>query len=150
MAALDLSRVTAEPGIQPTRPAWDGLTSGFVSRSRRALERSRRAWECLHHCTLCAHCCGANRWKGETGPCHAGTEARVFHAQTEVADERDLAPVFVVAFSGCDLRCDFCNIGRESWNPQAGTPLAPLASSPSALSSLALRLTTNHGLMTIN
>jgi putative pyruvate formate lyase activating enzyme len=61
-----------------------------------------------------------NRLIGEIGPCHAGTEARVFHAQTEVSDEWELAPVFAVAFSGCDLRCDFCNTGRESWDPRAG------------------------------
>jgi putative pyruvate formate lyase activating enzyme len=46
---------------------------------------------------------------------------RVFHAQVEVGDESDLTPVFAVAFSGCDLRCDFCNTGRESWDPSAGT-----------------------------
>lgn len=137
MATLDLNPVIAEPGIQLAQPAWERPASRLASRSRQAAERSRAAWEHLHHCTLCAHRCGANRWKGETGPCHAGMEARVFHAQTEVADERELAPVFAVAFSGCDLRCDFCNTGRESWNPRAGRPFAP-RSSP-ALSSLAAR-----------
>jgi putative pyruvate formate lyase activating enzyme len=28
-----------------------------------------------------------------------------------------------VAFSGCDLRCDFCITGSESWNPRTGINL---------------------------
>jgi putative pyruvate formate lyase activating enzyme len=38
----------------------------------------------------------------------------------EVSDELELMPTFSVALSGCDLRCDFCITGKESWNPRAG------------------------------
>jgi putative pyruvate formate lyase activating enzyme len=31
-----------------------------------------------------------------------------------------LIPTFAIALSGCDLRCDFCITGAESWNPRAG------------------------------
>jgi putative pyruvate formate lyase activating enzyme len=58
---------------------------------------------------------------GQRGPCHAGPEGRIFNAQIEVGDESDVCPVFAVAFSGCDLRCDFCNTGRESWDASAGS-----------------------------
>src|SRR5262249_12676235 len=34
---------------------------------------------------------------------------------------------FAIAFSGCDLRCDFCLSGASSWNPRAGEPLEPVA-----------------------
>lgn len=54
------------------------------------------------------------------GPCHAGPDGRVFHGQVEVGDEGFLTPVFAVALSGCDFRCDFCNTGRESWDATAG------------------------------
>lgn len=91
-----------------------------LSRSRLARERSQRAESLLRNCRFCAHRCGANRLKGERGPCHAGTEARVFHYQTEVGDEVELSPLLAIAFSGCDLRCAFCNTGAESWNPHAG------------------------------
>jgi len=37
-----------------------------------------------------------------------------------VSDELELSPVFAIAFSGCDLRCDFCITGAESWNANAG------------------------------
>lgn len=96
------------------------MSDRTLLRSRLARERSERAFSLLQNCQFCAHHCGANRLRGETGPCHAGVEARVFHYQTEVGDEAELAPLFAVAFSGCDLRCDFCNTGAQSWNPRAG------------------------------
>ena len=105
-----------QPGGFDARPASSG-------RSVLAGRRSRMALAQLEQCHLCAHRCGVNRLAGETGPCRAGATARVFHTQTEVSDEQELAPVFAVAFSGCDLRCDFCNTGRQSWDPQAGTPV---------------------------
>jgi putative pyruvate formate lyase activating enzyme len=90
--------------------------------SRRALARERaiRARAMLADCRLCAHNCGVNRLAGDTGLCHAGAESRFFSAQVEVSDELELIPTFAVALSGCDLRCDFCITGAESWNPRAG------------------------------
>jgi putative pyruvate formate lyase activating enzyme len=90
--------------------------------TRRALARERaiRARAMLVDCRLCAHNCGVNRLAGETGLCHAGAESRFFLAQVEVSDELELIPTFAVALSGCDLRCDFCITGAESWNPRAG------------------------------
>jgi len=74
----------------------------------------------LADCRLCAHLCGVNRLAGNRGVCRAGAEARFFCAQTEVTDEVELIPTFAIALSGCDLRCDFCITGRESWDPRAG------------------------------
>lgn len=85
-----------------------------------ALERSRLARAMLADCRLCAHDCGVNRLAGEFGLCRAGDEPRFFSAQTEVSDELELIPTFAIALSGCDLRCDFCITGAESWNPRAG------------------------------
>jgi len=92
----------------------------LAGRCQIAARRAVRARDSLAHCQLCAHLCGANRLGGERGPCRAGKVARFFSAQTEVADELGLVPTFAVALSGCDLRCDFCITGRESWNPGAG------------------------------
>ncbi len=90
------------------------------SRSALARERAPLARAALADCRLCAHHCGVNRLAGETGLCHAGATANFFLAQTEVTDELELIPTFAVALSGCDLRCDFCITGAESWNPHAG------------------------------
>jgi putative pyruvate formate lyase activating enzyme len=96
-------------------------------RSAIAAERARKAYASLSSCRLCAHDCRVNRLAGERGLCHAGAQARVFSAQIEVSDELELAPVFAIAFSGCDLRCDFCITGAESWNHNAGESLSPAA-----------------------
>ncbi len=104
--------------------------SGRAALAARRAHAARASLACCH---LCAHHCGADRRSGPAGLCHAGPFARVFSAQTEVSDELLLGPVFAVAFSGCDLRCDFCITGRESWDARAGEPtdfddLAALAS----------------------
>jgi len=92
---------------------------------RRALARGRvpAARAALADCQLCAHNCRVNRLAGERGVCRAGANARVICAQLEVADELELIPTFAIALSGCDLRCEFCITGRESWDPRAGDVL---------------------------
>jgi len=93
------------------------------ARSTLARERAAVAREMLANCHFCAHHCGVNRLAGPAGLCHAGAKARYFSAQVEVSDELELIPTFAIALSGCDLRCDFCITGRESWNANAGAGL---------------------------
>lgn len=96
------------------------ITRLTQSRPVLARERAEHARLALADCRLCAHDCGVNRLAGETGLCHAGAESLFFSAQVEVSDELELIPTFAVALSGCDLRCDFCITGKESWNARAG------------------------------
>src|SRR5260370_36040199 len=91
-----------------------------ISRSALARQRIEFALAALADCHLCEHHCGVNRLAGETGLCHARADGRVFMAQVEVSDELELIPTFAIALSGCDMRCDFCITGKESWNPRAG------------------------------
>ena len=95
-------------------------TTKILSRASIARERAAIARAMLADCRFCAHDCGVNRLVGEFGLCRAGAEPRFFSAQTEVSDELELIPTFAIALSGCDLRCDFCITGAESWNPRAG------------------------------
>ena len=106
------------------------------SRSQVAFQRVALAKASLANCHLCEHHCGSNRLAGERGPCHAGSSARFFSAQTEVADELQLVPTFAVALSGCDLRCDFCITGRDSWNARAGIGFEPQEMASGALQAL--------------
>lgn len=132
----------ASPSISPfSRPARARETAlpRPLPRSLLAARRAEAAQRSLAHCQLCAHRCGANRLQGETGPCRAGATSRVFHSQTEVADERELIPVFAVSFSGCDLRCDFCITGRQSWDPSVGDLVSGPDGSSDALHDLAAR-----------
>jgi putative pyruvate formate lyase activating enzyme len=106
-------------------------------RSALAARRADEARAMLGSCHLCAHHCGADRRSGPAGRCRAGPLARVFSAQTEVSDEIALGPTFAVAFSGCDLRCDFCITGRESWDGGSGEPLDAGALTARAAAALA-------------
>jgi len=106
--------------LSDLKPSLLTSAATISSRSTLARERAVLARAALAECHLCAHHCGVNRLAGERGPCHAGAEARVFSAQVEVSDELELIPTFAIALSGCDLRCDFCITGKESWNPRAG------------------------------
>ena len=107
------------------------------SRSAVARERALTARAALADCQLCAHHCGVNRLAGETGLCRAGASAKFFLAQTEVTDELELIPTFAVALSGCDLRCEFCITGAESWNPRAGKILSAKEMGANAKAALA-------------
>jgi len=113
------------------------------SRAEVARARAATAYAALADCRLCAHDCRVNRLAGEQGLCHAGAEARFFSAQVEVSDELELIPTFAIALSGCDLRCDFCITGRESWNPAAGWPLNTVTLAAQAVRAL------NEGARTI-
>jgi putative pyruvate formate lyase activating enzyme len=112
-------------------------------RSALARERLPAARAALADCRLCAHACGVNRFTSSAGQCHAGAVARIFSAQIEVSDELELIPTFAIAFSGCDLRCDFCITGRESWYARAGIPAAPGRIAEDAIAAL------NRGARTI-
>ncbi len=94
-----------------------------ADRASASRHRAGIARVALADCHLCAHHCGVNRLAEQRGLCHAGPTARFFSAQIAVADELELVPTFAIALSGCDLRCDFCITGAQSWNPTAGSPI---------------------------
>jgi putative pyruvate formate lyase activating enzyme len=126
-----LSSPNAGQCVLPRLPVQTPSRAGGVhcpalpSRAATARGRALAARAALADCHLCAHHCGVNRLAGEQGRCHAGAAARVFSTQVEVGDELELIPTFAIALSGCDLRCDFCLTGAQSWNPGAGEPLRP-------------------------
>lgn len=118
-------------------PSFSPAPHARGGRAALAARRAEAARASLGCCRLCAHLCGADRRSGPAGRCHAGPFARVFSAQTEVSDELTLAPVFAIALGGCDLRCDFCITGRESWDARSGEPLDAAALAARASAALA-------------
>ena len=108
-------RVRTEESIHP-----QAFISRPQCRSAIASGRAAAARTMLGDCHFCAHHCGVNRLRNELGLCRATANARFFLAQTEVTDELELIPTFAIALSGCDMRCDFCITGLESWNPRIG------------------------------
>ncbi|HTN02996.1 MAG TPA: radical SAM protein [Planctomycetaceae bacterium] len=91
-------------------------------RAQLRLEAARRH---DRHCQLCEHRCGADRARGERGPCHAGVEARVFRHRVEYGEELELTPCHLFYLSGCDLRCAFCVAEANAFDPKRGELLTP-------------------------
>ncbi len=76
------------------------------------------------HCTLCPRQCGVDRTKGELGFCHQGASIRAARAAAHYWEEPVISGNFgsgAVFFSGCTLKCIFCqndiisqeNLGKE-------------------------------------
>lgn len=63
------------------------------------------------HCTLCPRRCGADRTAGQTGFCRMPGELRIARAMLHYGEEPPISGSFgtgAVFFSGCTLRCLFC------------------------------------------
>ncbi len=65
----------------------------------------------LEHCQLCPRACGVNRLRGQRGFCGAGQRVRIALVSLHLWEEPCLVGsrgAGTVFFSGCNLRCIFC------------------------------------------
>lgn len=96
------------------RPAYLGLG---VEELRR---RARLARRLLFACGLCPRRCGVDRLAGESGYCLTAARARVYSflahhgEEPPISGRRGSGTVF---FSGCSLRCVYCQNCEFSQNP---------------------------------
>ena len=75
------------------------------------LDRIRNAYRMLAVCDLCPHSCGVNRIKGEKGRCSSLLKPRIASANLHHGEEPPISGSRgsgTVFFSGCTLRCQFC------------------------------------------
>ncbi|NLG85343.1 MAG: radical SAM protein [Firmicutes bacterium] len=73
--------------------------------------RIEEAWTHLEACDLCAHVCRVNRRLRGRGVCRTGTEIRVASYGPHFGEEEVLVGTGgsgTIFFSGCNLRCVFC------------------------------------------
>jgi len=73
--------------------------------------RRDRAISILERCRLCPRECGVNRAAGETGVCRTGRNALVSSAHPHFGEEAPLVGSSgsgTIFFSGCNLKCLFC------------------------------------------
>lgn len=110
------------------------------------IRRIDRALEALSglesDCTLCPRRCRVDRRKNETGVCQTGAQARVSHALLHFGEEPILSGCATssragstaaqrsggsgtVFFSGCNLKCLFCQNFQLSWLNE-GNPVSDL------------------------
>ena len=77
----------------------------------RMVEKVAAARELLHACKVCPRDCRINRLEGETGICRIGRWARVSSVFAHFGEEdclRGWNGSGTIFFSGCNLRCVFC------------------------------------------
>ena len=93
-----------------------------MDRAGRKLELVERALERLEPleaaCTLCPRECRVDRTKGAEGVCRTGRLASVSHALLHFGEEPVISGAAgsgTVFFSGCNLKCLFCQNYQLSW-----------------------------------
>ncbi len=75
------------------------------------LERIRDGYRRLSACDLCPHRCRVNRIKGELGVCQSGFKPRIASANLHRGEEPPISGSKgsgTIFFTGCTLRCLFC------------------------------------------
>lgn len=88
-------------------------------------QRADRARELSRSCRLCPRQCGVDRLSGERGFCQAGPVPYVATALPHFGEEPPIVGeggAGTIFFSGCNLRCVFCQNHQISRNP-TGTPM---------------------------
>lgn len=81
-------------------------------------------------CVLCEHRCGVERPAGERGVCRVGPTSYVGAAYVHLAEEREIAPSFCVALTGCSWHCTYCHTYDLINRVDAGTPLTGATLAP--------------------
>ena len=102
------------------------------------------AYKLLRRCGLCEWNCKVDRYNGRRGVCGLGREAYVASAFLHYGEEAPLVPSGTIFFSGCSLKCVFC----QNWDisQRAGEGIEV---SPELLADIAIRLG-NNGARNIN
>jgi putative pyruvate formate lyase activating enzyme len=90
-------------------------------------ERVSRSWAALASCRLCPRNCGVKRLEDERGVCGIGSRAVVSSAHPHFGEEAPLVGQSgsgTIFFSGCNLRCIFCQ-NYEISQEGAGADVSP-------------------------
>lgn len=106
------------PGAHGNLPAYFKLhQSGALS------QRVEKGLQHLRQCQLCPRACGVDRLQNKTAVCQTGRFARVSSYFPHFGEEsclRGWAGSGTIFFSGCSLRCVFCQNADISHNAQSG------------------------------
>src|SRR5574340_883191 len=71
----------------------------------------------LSNCKCCPRRCGVNRLKGKTGFCRIGAAIEISHAGLHFGEEPPISGTRgsgTIFFSGCNMRCVYCQNYRFS------------------------------------
>ncbi|KAF3166066.1 hypothetical protein TWF225_000854 [Orbilia oligospora] len=102
-------------------PRYKLLTDAQISRKK------EQAIENLRKCNICPRMCNVNRLAGETGYCMVGEKAKVSTIAPHFGEEPCIQGTYGSGsffFSGCSLRCSFCQ-NHDISHQRAGFDLSP-------------------------
>jgi putative pyruvate formate lyase activating enzyme len=103
----------------------------------------------LIRCRCCPRGCGVNRFKGQTGFCRIGADAEVSHVglhsgeEPPISGSRGSGTIF---FTGCNLRCVFCQNHQISQAFDGGSGTRPYAADAIASEMLRLQAAGAHNI----
>ncbi|MFA5924998.1 MAG: radical SAM protein [Methylococcaceae bacterium] len=108
----------SNPAKKLTKKALDGFQAGYLTllESGELVQRARLAQQHLQDCDLCARYCRVDRLRTVQGAvCRIGARAVVYsygphHGEEDVL--RGWNGSGTIFFSGCNLRCEFC----QNWD----------------------------------
>ena len=61
------------------------------------------------NCNLCINECHKNRMVGERGVCDNDADGHIYINQLEYGEEKMISPSYMIYFTGCNIKCDFCH-----------------------------------------
>ncbi|HON80811.1 MAG TPA: radical SAM protein [Methanoregulaceae archaeon] len=82
-----------------------------LSKSGELAVRARQAYDLLSSCRVCPRCCGVDRTLDERGYCRGGLLPKVASFGPHFGEEAPLVGRYgsgTIFFSGCNMRCIFC------------------------------------------
>jgi len=99
-----------------------------LARKGKLRERAEEAYKLLQSCSLCPRRCGVDRFQGQRGFCGAGERAKVYKFKIHLGEEPPISGwrgSGVIFFSGCPLKCIYCQNYPFS-HQEKGREISPL------------------------
>jgi putative pyruvate formate lyase activating enzyme len=88
-------------------------------------EKVIQAKKIMESCELCERRCRVNRMKNEKGFCGVGKMPKIFSIFPHYGEEEELVPSGTFFFSGCTLRCAYCQNAPQSISSGSGEFYSP-------------------------
>jgi putative pyruvate formate lyase activating enzyme len=74
----------------------------------------------MQDCHLCTWHCGTDRSNGLNGRCGVGTQMNLTAEYLHMGEEPELVPAHTLFFTGCTMRCSFCQNWKGAFYPESG------------------------------
>jgi putative pyruvate formate lyase activating enzyme len=81
----------------------------------------------LQDCHLCTWECGTDRSNGLNGRCGVGVRMNLTAEYLHMGEEPELVPAHTLFFTGCTMRCSFCQNWKGAFYPESGASYETLS-----------------------